>query len=123
MKAYRPRHPAWQPISNQVASRANKRPPCFGRRNPRAILCGRCAWADDCPIDPARLIPPPEKIQGLIPPGEPCSGMVRRYCGHCHGDAIGQFDHRMNEYRCLTCHSILPPNQTPPPGHGETIFE
>ena len=48
MKHYRPKFPAWQPIAEQVASRKNKQPSCYGHHYPRGILCGKCAWAEDC---------------------------------------------------------------------------
>lgn len=116
MKSYRPKFSGRLPMRKRIASKSNKKPYCHGHRNPRGIHCGKCVWSDTCTIDPGhRDPPPPEKIQGLIPPGEPCAGMVRRYCGCCHGDAIGEYDHRMSEYRCMSCHSMLTPNQTPPP--------
>jgi len=48
-------------------------------------------------------------IQGLIPDGEPCSGMVRRYCGHCRQIRLGQRIHSESEFYCMTCHTMLPP--------------
>lgn len=110
MNQYRPKFSDRLPMRKRVASKSNKKPYCYGHRNPRGIHCGKCVWSDDCKIDPARdEPPPPEKVQGLIPPGEPCSGMVRRYCGVCREESHGEYDERMGEFRCMSCHSILMP--------------
>ena len=59
MTGYRPQHPAWQSINDQVASKSNKEPSCYGHRNPRGILCRKCAWAETCKVPPNRILPPP----------------------------------------------------------------
>ena len=48
MKPYRPQPAPWQPILDQVSSRTKKQPDCYGHHRPNAILCSKCAWADDC---------------------------------------------------------------------------
>ena len=67
MKPYRPKHPPWQPIVDQVASRKNKQPDCYGHRNPRGILCRKCAWADTCPVTRGREYPPPKNPEKETP--------------------------------------------------------